>query len=192
MHDARDAEDKRLLEAKEHTQLLENYVYFVQEWVAVRMRDRQAADEVVQRVFLRLASELAAGKFYRVPYRVVVWSVVSWTARGYEWTAKKGAALPDEWDAPAPDEYEAWEAEHDLGPLLEPAAELDDWRRRLDRSDPLSRRWEGRLRRDLEVEAVAASVGMEQVPVTVDEVRRILVGERPASVTGVTPIVRAM
>ena len=49
MHDARDAEDKRLLEAKEHTQLLENYVYLVQEWVAVRVRDRQAAAEVVQR-----------------------------------------------------------------------------------------------------------------------------------------------
>ena len=54
MHDARDAEDKRLLEAKEHTQLLENYVYLVQEWVAVRVRDRQAADEIVQRVFLPL------------------------------------------------------------------------------------------------------------------------------------------
>jgi DNA-directed RNA polymerase specialized sigma24 family protein len=62
MHDARDAEDKRLLEAKEHTQLLENYVYLVQEWAAVRVRDRQAADEVVQRVFLRLASELASGQ----------------------------------------------------------------------------------------------------------------------------------
>ncbi len=62
MHDARDAEDKRLLEAKEHTQLLENYVYLVQEWVSLRVRDRQAADEVAQRVFLRLANELAAGR----------------------------------------------------------------------------------------------------------------------------------
>lgn len=115
MHDARDAEDKRLLETKEHTQLLENYVYLVQEWTAVRVRDRHAAAEVVQRVFLRLASELAAGKSYRVPYRVVVWSVVKWTARGYEWTAKDGATLPDDWDAVAPDGYEEWEAEHDLG-----------------------------------------------------------------------------
>ena len=65
MHDARDAEDKRLLEAKEHTQLLENYVYLVQEWTAIRVRDRQAAAEVVQRVFLRLASELDAGKSLR-------------------------------------------------------------------------------------------------------------------------------
>ena len=123
MHDARDAEDKRLLDTKEHTQLLENYVYLVQEWAAVRVRDRQAAAEVVQRVFLRLASELDAGKSYRVPFRVVVWSVVNWTVRGYEWTAKEGAALPEEWDVPAPDEHEAWEAEHDLGTWI---ADLPD------------------------------------------------------------------
>ena len=94
MHDARDAEDNRLLEAKAHTRLLENYVYLVGEWVALRVRDRQAAAEVVQRVFLRLASEFAAGRMYAVPYRVVVWNVVSWTSRGYEWRVKDGASLP--------------------------------------------------------------------------------------------------
>lgn len=74
---------------------------------------------------------------------------------------------------------------YDPSLLDEPCAELDMWRERLDRAGPLPRRWEGRLRRDLEAEAVAASVGMEQVPVTVDEVRRILAGERPQSVTAV-------
>ncbi len=123
MHDARDAEDKRLLEAKEHTQLLENYVYLVQEWVAVRVRDRQAAAEVVQRVFMRLASELAAGKSYRVPYRVVVWSVVKYTAFGYEWTPKEADSLPDAWEDVAPDAFEEWEGEHDLSLLI---AELPD------------------------------------------------------------------
>lgn len=38
------------------------------------------------------------------------------------------------------------------------------------------------LRRDLEAESVAASTSMEGVPVTVDDVRRILAGDRPASV----------
>ena len=66
--------------------------------------------------------------------------------------------------------------------LQDECAELDAWRGRLDRQASLSRRWQGRMRRDLEAEAVAASVGMEQVPVTVDEVRRILVGERPPTV----------
>lgn len=74
---------------------------------------------------------------------------------------------------------------YDSSLLDESCAELDVWRERLDRAGPLPRRWEGRLRRDLEAEAVAASVGMEQVPVTVDEVRRILAGERPQSVTAV-------
>lgn len=71
---------------------------------------------------------------------------------------------------------------YDPAPLRKPCAELDSWRSRLDRAGALPRRWAGRLRRDLEAEAVAASVSMEQVPVTVDEVRRILAGERPATV----------
>ncbi len=123
MHDARDAEDNRLLEAKEHTQLLENYVYLVQEWVSLRVRDRAAAEEVVQRVFLRLASELAAGKTYRVPFRVVVWSIVNWTSRGYEWTPKEAATLPDDWEEIAPDQFEAWEGEQDFATLI---ADLPD------------------------------------------------------------------
>jgi hypothetical protein len=69
---------------------------------------------------------------------------------------------------------------YDAGGLIPMCEELDEWRLRLDRAAALSRRWVGRLRRDLEAEAVAASVRMEQVPVTVDEVRRILAGEGPA------------
>jgi Fic family protein len=71
---------------------------------------------------------------------------------------------------------------YDGGELADACTELDSWRDRLDRAGSLPRRWAGRLRRDLEAEAVAASVGMEQVPVTVDEVRRILAGERPTTV----------
>jgi Fic family protein len=60
--------------------------------------------------------------------------------------------------------------------------ELDEWRTRLD-TRPLVRSWDGRLRRDLEAEAIAASTSMEGVPVTVEEVRRILAGDRPARVS---------
>ena len=63
-----------------------------------------------------------------------------------------------------------------------PLEELEQWRHALDAKAPLVRSWEGQLRRDLQAEAVAASTSMEGVPVTVEEVRRILVGERPASV----------
>lgn len=73
---------------------------------------------------------------------------------------------------------------YDAATLLGPTAELDAWRERLDRRGVLPRTWLGRLRRDLEAEAVAASTSMEGVPVTVDEVRRILVGDRPREVKG--------
>lgn len=59
--------------------------------------------------------------------------------------------------------------------------ELDAWKRLLD-VRVLPRTWEGRLRRDLEAEAVAASTRMEGVNVTVDEVRRILAGDQPPDV----------
>src|SRR5436190_15245878 len=61
--------------------------------------------------------------------------------------------------------------------------ELDRWRDSIDHKGPLARSWEGRLRRDLEAEAVAASTSMEGVPVTVEEVRRILAGERPTGIS---------
>lgn len=63
------------------------------------------------------------------------------------------------------------------GPVTQLIEELDVWKRRLDYRGPLPRVWAGRLRRDLEAEAVAASTRMEGVNVTVDEVRRILAGE---------------
>ena len=60
--------------------------------------------------------------------------------------------------------------------------ELDAWRQRLDYKGVLPRAWAGQLRRELEAEAIAASTSMEGVPVTVDEVRRILAGEPPPEV----------
>ena len=46
----------------------------------------------------------------------------------------------------------------------------------------LPRTWSGHVRRDLEAQAIGASVALEGVPVTVDDVRRILAGDRPARV----------
>lgn len=61
--------------------------------------------------------------------------------------------------------------------------ELDTWKQALDQKFTMARTWHGRLRRDLEAEAVAASTIMEGVNVTVDEVRRILAGEKPETVS---------
>jgi Fic family protein len=67
-------------------------------------------------------------------------------------------------------------------PLKGLCAELEEWKKKLDFRGVLPRRWAGRLRRDLEAEAVAASTSMEGVPVTVEEVHRILAGEPPPKV----------
>ena len=69
---------------------------------------------------------------------------------------------------------------YDASPALDLTAELDRWKAQLDYRAPVPRSWAGRLRRDLEAEAVAASTSMEGVPVTVEEVHHILAGDRPA------------
>lgn len=71
---------------------------------------------------------------------------------------------------------------YDASQLEAAILELDESKRLLDLQGPLPRAWAGRLRRDLEVESVAASTRMEGVNVTVEEVRRILAGESPPEV----------
>jgi len=82
MHDARDAEDQRLLDAGEHKLLLAGYFTPVRDRCFLRLGTREAGDEAAQRVFLRLWSELRGGKTYPVPFRVAVWMVTEWTLRG--------------------------------------------------------------------------------------------------------------
>ena len=96
MHDARDVEDKRLLEAGDHKLLLAGYFHAVRELCFLRLRDREAAGEAAQIVLLRLLNELKRGKTYSVPFRVVVWKVVEWTVRGFYPGAKQDDTLPDD------------------------------------------------------------------------------------------------
>jgi len=117
MHDARDAEDRRLLETGEHKLLLAGYFAAVRDRCFFRLGSREAGDEAAQRVFLRLWSELAAGKTYPVPFRVVVWMVTEWTLRGFS-LGRREAELPDDWDGEAPDAYAEWEVDHDLSALF--------------------------------------------------------------------------
>jgi RNA polymerase sigma factor (sigma-70 family) len=117
MHDARDAEDKRLLEAGEYKLLLAAYFMPVRDRCFFRLRSREAGDEAAQRVFLRLWSELKAGRSYSVPFRVVVWMVTEWTLKGFSF--RRGELeLPEDWNPAAPDAYAEWEADHDLGALF--------------------------------------------------------------------------
>ena len=118
MHDARDAEDTRLLEERDFTTLLAGYFHPVRERCFLRLRNADAGDEAAQLVFVRLLSELQRGKRYGVPFRVVVWMVVEWTLRGFYTDAKSEAALPDDWDASLSDAYAEWESDHDLALLF--------------------------------------------------------------------------
>ena len=126
MHDARDAEDKRLLETGNHKLLLAGYFDQVRELCFLRLRDRQLAEEAAQQVFVRLLDELRRGRTYAVPFRVVVWNVVGWTCAGLTRGAKEGSSLPEDWDPAAPNAYEGWEDEHDFGLLI---ADLPDRQR---------------------------------------------------------------
>lgn len=60
--------------------------------------------------------------------------------------------------------------------------EIDRLRASLD-AYPLVHGWRDRLASDLMAEAIQASTNMEGVPVTVEEVRRILAGDRPSNVS---------
>jgi len=56
-------------------------------------------------------------------------------------------------------------------------------RRQLDSRGVVPRRWLARLRREIEAEAVAASVAMAGVPVTVEQVRHVLAGQVPPTIS---------
>jgi len=83
MHDARDEEDRRLLEAGEHAALLRSYYETIIQRCRVRCRKEDDALECAQAVAVRLLSELKRGKRYSVPFRVVVHKVIEWTTKGF-------------------------------------------------------------------------------------------------------------
>jgi RNA polymerase sigma factor (sigma-70 family) len=97
MHDARDAEDERLLEAGEHAALVRGYYEAIILRCRFRTRSEDDALECAQAVAVRLLAELKRGKRYPVPFRVVVHKVIEWTTKGfYERGRAVFAELPEE------------------------------------------------------------------------------------------------
>src|SRR4051794_17604841 len=78
MHDARDAEDTRLLEAGEYARLVESYYGVIVKRCQARTSSDGDAFDVAADVVIRLLGELKAGKRYSVPFRVVVHKVIGW------------------------------------------------------------------------------------------------------------------
>ena len=83
MHDARDAEDKRLFEAGEFPLLLESYYGVILDRCRARVRNEGDAVGVAAEVVIRLLTELKRGKTYAVPFRVVVHQVTSWKIKEF-------------------------------------------------------------------------------------------------------------
>jgi RNA polymerase sigma factor (sigma-70 family) len=124
MHDARDAEDKRLLDEAEHKRLVANYFDTIRTLARARASNRFDAEEIASIVFLRLLRELEKGKRYPLPFRLVVPLVVRWCAHGY-YGARRGdpVPLPDDWDGESADGVADWVERSNLSTLF---AQLPD------------------------------------------------------------------
>lgn len=96
MHDARDAEDKRLLEAGELGRLVEGYSGLILRRCRARIWTEAAAMAVAGDIVVRLFSELERGRRYPVPYRVVVNQVISWKIKEHFAVRPVAAELADE------------------------------------------------------------------------------------------------
>ena len=95
MADARDAEDRRLLEAGEFRALVESYYGVMIERCTLRLRSRDKGVDAAADVAVRLLSELKRGRRYGdLPFRVVVHQVIGWVCAGYEHRAKTDDQLP--------------------------------------------------------------------------------------------------
>lgn len=99
LHDAQDAEDRRLLEAGEVDALVEAYWGVIVRRCTLRLGADAGADAAAE-VVLRLLRELRAGKTYSaVPFRVVVHKVIEWKVLEHLSGGPDELPLAD-WDAP--------------------------------------------------------------------------------------------
>ena len=104
MRDARDAEDKRLLETGEIDLLLAGWVETIRGLCVAKMRGA-VGEDVAQAVCERLWKELKAGKHRdgKHPFRVIVHSVIGWIGKGWYEPGWQESELFD-LDGAAPDE----------------------------------------------------------------------------------------
>ena len=107
MRDARDAEDKRLLENGEIELLLAGWVETIRARCVARMRGA-VGEDAAQAVCERLWRELKLGKHRdgTLPFRVVVHSVIRWVCNGWFEPGWYENEFLD-FDGAAPDEAEA-------------------------------------------------------------------------------------
>src|SRR3970282_2290326 len=97
MHDARDAEDRRLLEAGELSLLVESYYGVMLDRCRARVWPEADPSAAAPEAAIRLLSELKRGRRYRVPFRVVVHKVIGWKIQEHFSPAKVKEVELGEW-----------------------------------------------------------------------------------------------
>jgi RNA polymerase sigma factor (sigma-70 family) len=107
MHDARDAEDTRLLEAGEYSALVESYYGVMLDRCHAKVWPAEDAIAVAAEVAIRLLSELKRGRRYRVPFRVVVHQVIGWKIKEHFEPQKVKEVELEEWLREASTESES-------------------------------------------------------------------------------------
>ena len=150
MRDARDAEDALLLQNGDHAALIAAYHEVVVQRCLVAVRS-EAGYDVAQNVFERLLKELARGKRYDVPYRVVVHKVVDWTIKDHFQGARTDLPLPEDWDlADVSDPYRSLGDDEALEQMF---GELPEGARRV---------LDLRYREGLEIDEIAERLDMDR------------------------------
>jgi RNA polymerase sigma factor (sigma-70 family) len=152
MHDARDAEDTRLLEAGQHVLLVESYYGVILDRCRARLPTEGDAIDVAAEVVIRVMSELKRGTTYSVPFRVVVHQVTTWKIKEFYAPAKMTEVELDELlDGPRNDPgFASFESDYDLERLF---AELPPRDREI-----ATLRW----REGIEITDIAARLGMNR------------------------------
>jgi RNA polymerase sigma factor (sigma-70 family) len=117
MHDARDAEDTRLLEAGDYARLVESYYGVIVKRCQARTKSDGDAFDVASDVVVRLLGELKSGRRYGVPFRVVVHKVIGWKLAEHFAGRSRDAELGD--DLVDDGSYESAGEQQDLMTLLE-------------------------------------------------------------------------
>lgn len=119
IHNARDAEDNRQLQAGEHSRLVEGYYGHIVRRCRARTRNEHEALDVAAEVAVRLLEELKRGRRYSVPYRVVVNKVIDWKLKEHYEPARVIEVELGDHDNPAPDPYAEFQSNYDVAALLD-------------------------------------------------------------------------
>jgi RNA polymerase sigma factor (sigma-70 family) len=150
MHDARDAEDTRLLESGEYVALVESYYGVILDRCRIRTKREDDAVAVAAEVAIRLLSELKRGRRYRVPFRVVVHQVIGWKVKEHFEPGKIQEVELEDWlHGASTESTEELEAERGFDVWLDGLTELEQEVLRL------------RYLEDLDFQEIARRLGKE-------------------------------